>query len=251
MDAPPDNPIHAGKLHRTSRDVEMLVYDYDEMCVKTEVLPAGSIFQPWEPLAHWRGSRVPITLGEGAAEFDWGVSSPTGHFLKWDDFFTLCRMCEPESEERGPLREETLERPPATEASAPTKATLPAMTPTRCWKLPDGHYLLEGAEQHWPVNTPSSIRLPNGEVLSHATEFRVVTREGKLVTTYPPPRAYSLEDTLYIYDIHVVSGGQLYRYFWQQPWRYEEMIEAQCVLTGLVECAADALPFDPARTLSK
>jgi hypothetical protein len=92
--APGDMLIPAGKPHRALCDVEVLVYDYDAMGVRTEVLPAGSIFQPWEPLEHWRGKKIPITIGGGATEFDWGVSSSEGHFLEWGDFFNRCRVDE-------------------------------------------------------------------------------------------------------------------------------------------------------------
>lgn len=90
--APGDILIPVGKSHRALGDIEMLVYDYDTMGVQTEVLTAGSIFQPWEPLEQWRGIKIPITLGEGAAEFDWMVSSSEGHFLKWGDFFSRCQV---------------------------------------------------------------------------------------------------------------------------------------------------------------
>ena len=72
----------------------MLLFDYDRSGIETAVLPAGSTFQPWEPEAHWRGEKVPITLGRHHAGFDWGVTSGEGHFLRWDDFFT---HCEPEA----------------------------------------------------------------------------------------------------------------------------------------------------------
>lgn len=94
--APRDSYIPVGIPHRTLCDIKMLIYDYDAMGVKGEVLPEGSIFQPWEPELR-RGSEVPITLGDQAAEFDWAVSSFEGHFLKWDDFFSRCRMSESES----------------------------------------------------------------------------------------------------------------------------------------------------------
>ena len=91
---PANHPIPMGKRHRTLCDVEMLVCDYDESRVETEVLPAGSVFQPWEPLEHWRGEKVPITLGGEHSEFDWGVSSDKGHFLRWNDFFSKCKLAE-------------------------------------------------------------------------------------------------------------------------------------------------------------
>jgi len=91
MLTPPDEPIEVGRVHRTLADVEMVVYDYDRIASRIEVLPAGSLFQPWEPV-HWRGEEVPITLGDRASQFDWGVSAWDGHFLRWDDFFRRCEL---------------------------------------------------------------------------------------------------------------------------------------------------------------
>jgi hypothetical protein len=88
-----DTPIPVGRPHRTLCDIEMLVYDYERVTYQTVVLPAGQIFQPWEP-HHWRGEEVPITLGDQAKEFDWGVTSWDGHFLRWADFFCKCRLVE-------------------------------------------------------------------------------------------------------------------------------------------------------------
>lgn len=90
MDPSPDQPIRIGRPHRTFRAVELLIYDYDELGVRTRVLPAGSVFQPWEPETHWRGVKVPVTLGDAATGFDWGATSAEGHFVSWHDFFTAC-----------------------------------------------------------------------------------------------------------------------------------------------------------------
>jgi hypothetical protein len=91
---PDDHRILAGQRHRTLADVEALVYDYDSLGVTSRWLPAGTVFVPWEPLDHWRGVRVPITLGGDAAGFDWGVTAPEGHFLRWEDFFRRCAPAE-------------------------------------------------------------------------------------------------------------------------------------------------------------
>lgn len=90
MSTPADHDIPAGARYRALSDVELLVKDYDDLQVATRVLVAGSLFQPWEPREHWRGRQVPITLGEGCERFDWGVTSPRGHFLSWNDFFSKC-----------------------------------------------------------------------------------------------------------------------------------------------------------------
>jgi hypothetical protein len=88
-----DAPISVGKRHRTTKDLRVWVYNYDRLTPTEEILPAGAMFQPWEP-AHWRGEEVPITLGGGATEFDWGVTAANGHFLAWEDFFASCELAE-------------------------------------------------------------------------------------------------------------------------------------------------------------
>jgi hypothetical protein len=90
MPYPSTSTISAGVPHRVRSPVEMLIYDYDSLPVEMRNLPAGAVFQPWEPELHLRGERVPITLGNHHSEFDWGVTSGQGHFLRWDDFFLLC-----------------------------------------------------------------------------------------------------------------------------------------------------------------
>lgn len=88
---PSDNcPVLAGVTHRALEVLGVLVYEYDELGVSERVIPAGTIFQPWVPLPHLRGQRVPITLGEGALQFGWGEVEPLGRFLRWDDFFQRC-----------------------------------------------------------------------------------------------------------------------------------------------------------------
>lgn len=83
--------LAVGKPHVAMRDLEVRVLDYDSLGENTETLAAGSTFQPWAPEPHWHGDKVPITLGEGATCFDWGVSSFEGRFLAWADFFEHCQ----------------------------------------------------------------------------------------------------------------------------------------------------------------
>lgn len=88
MTPPADTAIPAGRPHLALRALELLVYDFDALGVRTRVLAAGARFIPWEPPPHWRGERVPITLGDAAPGFDWGRESAEGLFLAWQDFFT-------------------------------------------------------------------------------------------------------------------------------------------------------------------
>jgi hypothetical protein len=76
-----------GLPHRALETIRLLVYEYDALGVDVCTLHAGKTFQPWSP---WAEDRVPITLGEGAARFEWNTASPAGHFLWRDDFVERC-----------------------------------------------------------------------------------------------------------------------------------------------------------------
>lgn len=100
MTIPADQPVPIGKVHVTRCDIDMIVRDYDKLGSPTTLLCAGSVFQPWDP-GHSAGSEVPITLGDQASQFDWGMTDEVsgtfgwdGHLLAWDDFFTKCRLLE-------------------------------------------------------------------------------------------------------------------------------------------------------------
>jgi hypothetical protein len=113
-----------------------------------------------------------------------------------------------------------------------------------CWKLPNGHYLIEGAPALFPTSYVSSICLPDGDILHQASPYYVVTDEGRLIATYGTPHAYSLEDVLYVYDLHAVTHGQLCRFLWQEQWGKEAQTTIVAVLlTGFTECAVHDLPL--------
>jgi hypothetical protein len=124
---------------------------------------------------------------------------------------------------------------------------------SRYWRSPDGNYLIQGAPVPWPISGIGTVRLSDGRELDHATMYSVVEPSGRVTATYPAPRAYSLEDSLYLHDFYEVVDGQFCRLLWEQRYRGDakvlhESISIQAViLTDLVECGASELPFDPDR----
>ncbi|BCM94472.1 hypothetical protein IAD21_06379 [Abditibacteriota bacterium] len=89
----------------------------------------------------------------------------------------------------------------------------------RGWKTIDGNYLLETGTAPWPLI--SVVCLPTGEVLEHATQYSVITAEGKVTATYPWPSVDSLDDSLYLHGFYEVIGDQFCRILWEEPWRRE------------------------------
>lgn len=87
-----------GRRHRTVEAIDLLIYDYAQMRIRVTTLPVHSIFQPWEPHDDWRGEKVPVTLGDNASQFDWGMKSNKACFFNWNDFFAKCQL----AEEQGP-----------------------------------------------------------------------------------------------------------------------------------------------------
>lgn len=93
--------------HRALEAIALLVYEYDAFGVEVRTLRAGAMFRPWAPLPQSRGERVPITLGDGAAQFEWSAASPTGHFLWPDDFRERCARADALRPQATPRRTES------------------------------------------------------------------------------------------------------------------------------------------------
>jgi hypothetical protein len=60
------------------------------------------------------------------------------------------------------------------------------------------------------------IRLPTGAVIHTAADYREVTRTGDAVATYSGPLSCTLDDYLYVCNIHVVISTALYQFFYTE-----------------------------------
>lgn len=231
MSITPSNAlIPVGRLHHTLTDIQARVYDYDSLRILLRLLPTGTVFQPWEPQDQWRGLQVPITLGDTATEFGWGVTTLEGYFLTWDDFFTQCEAIDASNPAEAGPREVSLH------------------PPTRYWKLADGRFLVEVSGYPLPTAAPVPLPFPGGDPMESAAQYCVVTASGQRDQTFPLPYSYSLEDVLYVIDLYRVSEGRLKKYLWQQQWGYSERIEAfEVDLPAIVaEVDPSDFPFDEA-----
>lgn len=140
---------------------------------------------------------------------------------------------------------------PNSDLLCPAAAKSAPFTPTQCWRLTNGQYLMQGSAEPLPSGS-ASIRLPNGAVIHQAAPYYLVTAQGDVIESYPTPSCSSFEDTLYMTDIHAVNDGQLCKFLWQQQLDDAEKVEAQVVNLPafLRECECGELPFDPAHISS-
>ena len=121
----------------------------------------------------------------------------------------------------------------------------PPGTPASCWTLPGGGYLLRRDVDRWPYSLPAGFPLPGGGRLHCPSQFITVDANGAVTHRYALPRAYSLEDTLYILDVYAVVDGNLLRLLWEQTYNDEPQVSTQSVeLTCLRECRGSP-PFPP------
>jgi hypothetical protein len=85
------------------------------------------------------------------------------------------------------------------------------------WTTARGHYLIQG-KMH-PIYLSmggQGIRLPTGTIIHDAADYREVTRTDSVVATYSGPLTSTLDDYLYVSNIHVVIGSTLYQFFYSE-----------------------------------
>ncbi len=119
----------------------------------------------------------------------------------------------------------------------------------RCWKIPDGNYLVQTDTTPWPAGGIGPIRLPDGVVINHATAYSVFTAAGVAIASYPAPSAYSLEDILYLHDFYEVSVDDFAACCGSSNGEDtqeldERITEMDVEFSGLVECKVSELPFE-------
>jgi hypothetical protein len=113
------------------------------------------------------------------------------------------------------------------------------------WITPRGHFLIQG--EMYPIYLSLSgqgITLPTGEVIHAAPRYVEVTCDGDIVHTYSGPITSTLDDYLYVSDIHVVLGSALHSFFWSETLDSERLKDS-VVLDGLIPYTGNDAPTAP------
>ena len=100
------------------------------------------------------------------------------------------------------------------------------------WKTKKETYLIQIKKV--PIEfTSSSVGLTNGERFNESAVYLEKTSSGKIITRYGEPTSFSLEDELFIDNIHLVIGDSLYRFYLHQQYPFKPIQKVSLLLFGL------------------
>ena len=113
------------------------------------------------------------------------------------------------------------------------------------WRITPREFLIRG--RSYPIYLSlriNRVELPDGSLINSAQEyFRV--EEGRVLEWYPGPFSSTLEECLYVVDIHAVLRTSLYRFSWTECYGREPELREQICLPHLKPATEEELPFDP------
>src|SRR5215208_2987606 len=118
------------------------------------------------------------------------------------------------------------------------------------WRISEHEFLIQG--RSFPIFLSLSVNrvsLPDGSQINAANEYFRVSAAGDLLEWYRGPSSSTLEECLYVINIHVVIQTLLYELFWTECYgRAPERVETMR-LRDLDFVADPVLPFDPVRAV--
>lgn len=120
------------------------------------------------------------------------------------------------------------------------------------WRISPQEFLISG--RTYPIRLSLSVnrvRLPDNTLIESAKEYFRVATHGEILEHYKAPFTSTLEDCLYVIDIHAVIRSSLYEFFWTECYGRPGELEARVRLQNLVETTEKSLPFLPDELVEK
>jgi len=120
------------------------------------------------------------------------------------------------------------------------------------WQIAKEEFLIRG--RSYPVYLSLSVnrvRLPDNSYINTAHEYFRVSSEGEILERYNEPSTSTLEDCLYVINIHVVLRSSLYECFWTECYGRPGQLEAKILLQNLEAVTEHSLPFDPGNVVEQ
>jgi hypothetical protein len=116
------------------------------------------------------------------------------------------------------------------------------------WSISKHEFLIKG--RSYPIYlslSVNSVALPDGSHIDSANEYFRVSSDGSLLEWYRGPSTSTLEDCLYVINIHCILQTTLYKFFWTECYRRPGEIQETTCLRGLEPITENGLPFDPSQ----
>ncbi len=118
------------------------------------------------------------------------------------------------------------------------------------WRISEEEYLLQGRSHRIHLSlSVNRVLLPGGERINSANEYLRVSGSGDVLEWFRGPRTSTLEEYLYVSDIHCVLDATLRRFFWTERHGCEEEILAKTLIERLVVVSESEVPFNPIRII--
>ena len=118
------------------------------------------------------------------------------------------------------------------------------------WRISEREFLIRG--RSCPIYLSLSInrvKLPDGNLINSAHEYFRVSADGGVLEWYSGPSTSTLEECLYVINIHSVVQTSLYKFFWTECYDREAELGEKICLRDLEPVAEKVLPFDPTQVV--
>lgn len=120
------------------------------------------------------------------------------------------------------------------------------------WRTFDGDWLVQGRSHRIQLSlSRNRVLLPDGSQIRDACEYFRIGPDGSLLQHYRGPQTSTVDDELYVFDIHVVIGDTLHRCSWIEHFRDGDELRDRVCLTGLAPASLDSLPTVVTQALTR
>ena len=120
------------------------------------------------------------------------------------------------------------------------------------WQTAGQQFLVQG--NLYPVYLSLSVnrvQLPDGSLIHSAYEYFHLSADGSVLKWYREPWTSTLEDCLYVMNIHSVIGRSLYEFSWTECYGRAPALEEKVCLRDLQPVPLNRLPLDGGRIVEE
>ena len=114
------------------------------------------------------------------------------------------------------------------------------------WRISEKEFLIRG--RSYPLYLSLSVnrvKLPDGSLIDSTHEYFRVSAEADVLEWYRGPWTSTLEECLYVTDMHFVLQTSLYKFFWTECYGRAPGLQQTICLRDLEPIVEEVLPFDP------